>query len=198
MRIIVSLTAALAVSGSVYAQDNPIVKYSGGTTLGIQSCTRTNPQRVVCTGNILNNEDDREPYFDEDYFILISPTGDETKLSGITIKGNNAYKRSTQLRKGISYPVQLTFEGYTANNIKYFDSRYATSESRRFENVPLLSSVPRPATPTPASATSGAAVNLGPGQVVLNGKAYTVTLTGCKLNTAGAYSCTGAISTPLR
>lgn len=192
---------AFGLGSTVQAQSNLVSKYYDDTTLTIQSCVRVTPQRVTCTGSAVNNRDDHGLYFRTGSFRLISPNGDEAQLSGATVRGESSFNRGFQLRKGISYPIQLTFDDYTATAIKYLDVADARPESRRFENVPLLTAVPTPrATPTPAPAPvrSGAASNLGPGQVVLNGRAYTVALTGCTVTAAGAYACTGATATPLR
>lgn len=197
-KLVLVALIGLALGGTVHAQGGLVFKYSNNNVITLQGCTKVAPQRVTCVGSVINNASDNDLYLGSSQFTLISPTGDEAKLSGATVKGNNAFSGNTQLRKGISYPIQLIFDGYSANSIKYFDAPYAQSDSRRLENVRLSAPGAQVTPPAPAPVTSGAASNLGPGQVVLNGRAYTVALTNCRINAAGAYVCTGATATPLR
>ncbi|WP_420595807.1 hypothetical protein [Deinococcus sp.] len=185
--------AFLLVGAGAQAQGNIVLKNKfNSIEFNLRSCSKSSVKTVTCVGDVTSSDADASFSMNKNDFILISPNGDEIRLSNFKFRNEDRFARGITIRKGISYPVQFVFEGYSANQVKYLDSAYYG----RIENLAL--SAPKAAAPAPASSPSGAAVNLGSTQAVVGGKAYTITLNSCKADSAGTFTCAATTAVPAK
>ncbi|MEF2278361.1 hypothetical protein V3W47_08605 [Deinococcus sp. YIM 134068] len=144
---------------------------------------------VRCDLTYTLQEDQNQLQFNTDLFETTTTDGKTLKASKVAAAGGTLDSRTgfISMYRNVPVKVSVLFAIPTTTT----SLRVLTIENIPWENIPVRNpSVPGPSTtPVPA----GAAVNLGTTQAVVGGKAYTVSLTHCKLN-AGKYVCTATVT----
>lgn len=134
--------------------------------------------------------EDGSYYFSSYDFHVVTPDG--VPVQGYWVKAAGGQWQSNNTGSiisyaGVNYQVSLLFKvPKTTRSLTVFSAYGGT-----LRNVAIGGATT--AVPTPSSPS----VNLPTTQAFIGGKAYTVSFTNCKLNSAGAYVCTSTV-TPSR
>lgn len=174
---------ALLLTASAQAQTWSV---SGSFTNQFLGCIRTPGGSVQCTiiSTYIGAQTQASALFFAASTKAFTPDGQAIQASSSSVAGkpNDAYSTNVSYRD-VPVKVVYTFPyPHALNTISML-----MIDTGTIRNVAISTSVPA-AVPNAASP----AVQLGTTQAVVGGKAYTISLTNCKLN-SGNYTCTSTL-----
>ncbi|UWX64772.1 hypothetical protein [Deinococcus rubellus] len=175
---------ALLLTASAQAQTWTV---SGSFTNQFLGCVRTPGGSVQCTmtSTYIGAQTQAAAYFFASSTKAFTPDGQAIEASSSSVAGKPSSAFSTNVSyKDVPVKVVYTFPyPHALNTISML-----MIDTGTIRNVAIT-----PSSPTAASSSAALpAIQLGTTQAVVGGKAYTISLTNCKLN-SGNYTCTSTL-----